>query len=150
MNENSDNSTRKLLKKYVFKAIKATAKAVVFYLAYFFISSFLGPLSQVIPGFQQSVEAFVTVYICLIIISEMTAGTVYQYFFNVAKALFVILYMILALKGGIMGFNFQDVSIVVDLSFFFIVAMLLSLLGLARSVLQAINYLNQRVEAQQM
>jgi hypothetical protein len=145
MAENVD--FKKRLGKFVFKAIKATVKAVLLYVVYFFIASFLAPLSELVPGFQQSIEAFVAVYICLIVISELTSGTVYQYFFNVAKALFVILYLILGLGGGILGFSFENVSLMIDLSFFFIVAMLLSLLGFAKSILQAINYLNQKTES---
>jgi len=146
MVEEADN--RKRLRRLVFKAVKATLKAVLFYFVYFFIAAFLAPLSEFVPGFQQSIEAFVTVYICLIIVSEMASGTVFQYFFNVAKALFVILYLILGLGGGMLGFSFENVSLMIDLSFFFVATMLLSLVGFAKSILQAINYLNQKTETQ--
>jgi hypothetical protein len=38
------------------------------------------------------------------------SGTIYQHFFNAAKALFVISYLILSLKGGIMGVTFENMS----------------------------------------
>ena len=109
---------------------------------------FLASISEIVPGFQQMVETFVMVYILLIIIGELTSGTIFQYFFNVAKALFVIGYLIFSLKGGIFGLTFQNVSLMVDLRLFLVIAMLLSLLGLAKSVFQAINYMSEKAELQ--
>ena len=107
---------------------------------------FLAPISDMVPGFQQMIETFVMVYISLMIVGELASGTIFQYFFNVAKALFVIGYLIFSLKGGIFGLTFQNVSLMVDLRLFLAIAMLLSLLGLAKSVLQAINYMNEKAE----
>jgi len=54
--------------------------------------------------------------------------------------------LIFSLKSGIFGLTFQNVSLIVDLRVFLAIAMLLSLLGLAKSVLQAINYMNEKAE----
>lgn len=92
------------------------------------------------------IEVFVMVYIFLMIIGELTAGTIVHHFFNGAKALFVILYLIFALNGGIVGITVQNVNLIVDIRLFLVVAMLLGLLGFAKSVLQAINFLNEKAE----
>jgi len=86
------------------------------------------------------------VYILLMIVGELTSGTIFQYFFSVAKALFVIGYLIFSLNGGILSLTFQNVSLMVDLRLFLAIAMLLSLLGLAKSVLQAVNYMSEKAE----
>jgi len=86
------------------------------------------------------------VYILLMIVGELTSGTIFQYFFSVAKALFVIGYLIFSLNGGIVGLTFQNVSLMVDLRLFLAIAMLLSLLGLAKSVFQAVNYMSEKAE----
>jgi len=145
MAENQSNS-KKTVRNLTFKALKATVKAIIFYVAYFFIWTFLAPASEIVPGLQQMIEIFVMVYICLMIVGELTSGTIFQYFFSVAKALFVIGYLIFSLKGGIFGLTFQNVSLMVDLRLFLAIAMLLSLLGLAKSVLQAINYMSEKAE----
>lgn len=145
-----NNESAKRLNKFLFKALKATIKGVIFYCIYFVFSMFLAPISELVPSFQQSVEIFVTVYICLIVIAELVSGTVYQHFFNAAKALYVILYLILALNGGLIGMSYENVSLLVDIRFFLMFAMLLSLLGFAKSILQAINYLSQKTELQAM
>ena len=142
----ANNDFKKRVRNFTFKALKATVKGILFYGIYFVLWMFLAPISEMVPGFQQMIETFVMVYIVLIIVGELTSGTIFQYFFNVAKALFVIGYLIFSLKGGIFGLTFQNVSLMVDLRVFLAIAMLLSLLGLAKSVLQAINYMSEKAE----
>ena len=138
--------SNKRLREFMFKAIKASIKGLIFYVIYLVLSMFLAPVSEIVPDIQQIVEIFVVVYICLMIIGELTSGTIFQHFFNAAKALFTILYLALSLNGGIVGMTVQDVNLAVDLRLFLAVAMLLGLLGLAKSVLQAINFLNKKSE----
>jgi len=140
------NNFKKKIRNFTFKALKATVKGILFYAIYFVLWMFLAPISDMVPGFQQMIETFVMVYILLMIVGELVSGTIFQYFFNVAKSLFVIGYLIFSLNGGIFGLTFQNVSLMVDLRLFLAIAMLLSLLGLARSVLQAINYMNEKAE----
>lgn len=140
--------SKKTLRNIIFRALKATAKGVIFYVVYFVLWSFLAPAAEIIPGLQGMVETFVAVYIVLMIIGDLTAGTIYQYFFSAAKTLFVIGYLILSLGGGIMGFTFENVNLMIDIRLFLAVAMVLSLLGFAKSVLQAINYQSEKAEQQ--
>jgi hypothetical protein len=58
----------------------------------------------------------------------------------------VIGYLIFSLKGGIFSLTYENVSVMADLRLFLTIAMLLSLLGLAKSVLQAINFMNEKAE----
>jgi hypothetical protein len=142
----TNNDFKKKVRNFTFKALKATVKGILVYGIYFVLWMFLAPVSEMVPGFQQMVETFVMVYIALMIVGELTSGTIFQYFFSVAKALFVIGYLIFSLNGGILGLTFQNVSLMVDLRLFLAIAMLLSLLGLAKSVLQAINYMSEKAE----
>jgi hypothetical protein len=149
MTDKKKDSKRRL-QEITFKALKATVKGILFYGVYFVLSMFLAPISEMVPGFQQTIEIFVMVYIFLMIIGELTGGTVFQHFFSVAKALFVILYLIFSLKRGIVGMTFQNMNLVVDLRLFLVIAILLSLLGLAKSMLQAISFINERAEHVQL
>jgi hypothetical protein len=143
----SNLDSRRKIRNFTLKALKATVKAIILYIAYFFIwTSLLAPASEIIPGLQQMIETFVIAYIILMIVGDLASGTIYQYFFNVAKALFVIGYLILSLNGGMLGLTFENVSLTVDLRMFLAIATLLSLLGLAKSVLQAVNYMSEKAE----
>jgi len=143
---NTNTDSKKRVRNFTFKALKATIKGILFYGVYFVLWMFLAPIAEIIPGFQQMVETFVIVYIVFIIIGELASGTIFQYCFNVAKALFVIGYLIFSLKGGIFGLTFENVSLMIDLRLFLAIATLLGLLGLAKSVLQAVNYMNEKAE----
>jgi hypothetical protein len=143
---NAENGFKKKIRSFAFKALKATVKGILVYALYFVSWMFLAPISGMVPGLQQMIETFVMVYIVLMIVGELTSGTIFQYFFSVARALFVIGYLIVSLNGGIFGLTFQNVSLMVDLRLFLAIAVLLSLLGLAKSVLQAINYMSEKAE----
>jgi hypothetical protein len=137
---------KKKVRNFTFKALKATLKGILVYVIYFVLWMFVAPLSNIIPGLQQMIETFVMVYVALMIIAELTAGTIYQYFFNVARALFVIGYLIFSLNGGVIGLTVENISLIVDLRVFLAIATLVSLLGLAKSVLQAVNYMSEKAE----
>jgi hypothetical protein len=144
--DDKTKSSKSRLRSIIFKAAKATIKAVIVYVAYFFIWSLLSPLSELIPVLQQMLETFVIIYIVLMILGDLTSGTIYQHFFSAAKTLFVVGYLILSLNGGIFGVTFENISLMIDLRIFVIIAMILSLLGLAKSVIQAIDYMNNKAE----
>jgi hypothetical protein len=141
-----DKSMKDRLRDVTYRALKATVKALIFYAIYLVISTFLTPVSDVIPGLQQIIETFVMVYIFLVVVGEILSGTIFQQFFNVAKALFVVIYLLFSLKSGTVSTTFQNVKLTLNLSLFLMAAILLSLLGLAKSMFQAINFLSERAE----
>jgi len=145
MAEEKRNSNDRL-QEFALKILKATIKGVVFCGIYFLLSMFLAPVLEAVPNALQIIEIFVVVYVFLMIVGELTKGSIFHHFFNAAKALFSILYLALCLNGGIVGTTVQNASLVVDLRLFLVVAMLLGLLGFAKSVLQAINFLNEKTE----
>lgn len=132
------------LRKIGFRALKAAAKGILVYILYFVLSSFLAPFMEMVPTLQQSIEAFVTLYLILMVIGDFLADTIYHYFFGAGKSLFVIFYLILSLKSGVVSTSFGSINLLVDLRLFLVIAMLLSFLGLARSVFQAINFMNEK------
>jgi hypothetical protein len=128
------------------RALKAAVKGAMFYVVYFFLSQFLAPISEFVPGFPQMLETFVVVYIIFIVVAELTSGSIVHHFFNTAKALFVVAYLVFSLRTGIFTVASEGLSFVVDVRLLLMIAMLLGLLGLAKSVLQTIDYVNERAE----
>jgi len=145
MVEKNSNSGKRL-RSITLKALKATVKGMLAYALYFVLWMLIAPTAEMVPGLQQAVETLVIVYIILIIVAEFTSGTIFRYFFDAAKELFVIGYLIISLKGGLLSGTHENVNFVVDIRLFLVFAILLGLLGFAKSVLQAINYLNEMTE----
>lgn len=134
------------LRRITVNVMKAIIKSIIFYVVYSFLWMLFAPAAQFIPGLQTMLETFFIIYIALMIIGELTSGTIYHYFFSAATTLFVISYMIMSLGGGIISLSYENVSLLVDLRLFVVIAMLLGTLGLAKSVLQAINFMNEKAE----
>jgi hypothetical protein len=139
--------SKNLVKDISFRVAKATLKAILVYLIYFLLMPMLAPLFELIPGFMESLEVFVIVYIVLMILGDLTSKTVFQYFFSTARALFFMAYLLLSMGDGVFNTSYENFSLTVNLTLFYTVAVLLSLLGFARTILQAINFMHERAEA---
>lgn len=133
-------------RKILFRASKATIKGSIFYGVYFVLSQYMAPIFTVVPSFQQTIESFVIAYTVLLIAGELTGGTVYQHFLNVAKALFVVGYLMLSMKSGVIELTLSSITIAVDFRLILTAAVLLSLLGVAKAVLQAVDYMSEKAE----
>jgi hypothetical protein len=140
--------SKNLVKDVSFRVAKATVKAILVYLIYFLLVPMLAPLFELIPGFMESIEVFVIVYIVLMILGDLTAKTVFQYFFSTARALFFMAYLLLSMGDGVFNTSYENFTLTVNLTLFYTVAVLLSLLGFARTILQAINFMHEKAEAE--
>ncbi|MFX1536810.1 MAG: hypothetical protein ACFFDI_21545, partial [Promethearchaeota archaeon] len=139
--------SKNLVKDVSFRVVKATVKAILVYILYFLLAPMLAPLLGLIPGFMESIEVFVAVYIVLMILSDLTAKTVFQYFFNTARALFFMSYLLLSMGNGVFSTSYENFSLTVNLTLFYTIAVTLSLLGFASTILQAINFIHEKAEA---
>lgn len=134
-------------RKILFRASKATIKGSIFYGVYFVLSQYMAPIFTVVPSFQQTIESFVIAYTVLLIAGELTGGTVYQHFLNVAKALFVVGYLMLSMKSGVIELTLSSIRIAVDFRLILTAAVLLGLLGVAKAVLQVVDYMSEKAES---
>jgi hypothetical protein len=136
-----------VVKDISFRVVKATVKAILIYLIYFLVAPLVAPLLGLIPGFMESLEVFVAVYIVLMILGDLTSNTVFQYFFGSARALFFMAYLLFSMGDGVFSTSYQNFSLTVNLTIFYTIMVLLSLLGFATTVLQAINFMHEKAEA---
>lgn len=134
------------VRNVAFRVVKATVKAVLVYLLYFFLAPLLVSIVGLVPGFAETLDVFVVVFVVLMVLGDLTERTVFQCFFGVARALFVVFYLVLSLGNGVISVTFENLSLSVDLTMLYAVATLLSLLGLVRAMLQTINFVNERAE----
>lgn len=141
-----DNSLKRKIRSITFKALKATTKGALLYALYFVSWMFVAPAANMVPELKETVETFVAVYITLMIVGEFVSGTIFQYFFAAAKELFVIGYVLISLNGGLISGSFQNINFVLDIRVFLMFTVLLGLLRLAKTVLQAINFVSEEAE----
>ncbi len=135
------------VKEWAFKVAIATIKATLVYMLYFVLSPYLTALSAIAPGFTDTIELFVAITIVLMILSDLTANTIFQCFLNAGRAIFMIAYLVFVLGDGVLNIKYESFSLTVDLTAFYAIAAMLGLLGLASSVMQAINFMSERAES---
>ena len=141
-----DSSVKKKIRKGVYTVAKTAIKTAVVCIIYVIVSQLLAPFSMFIPGLHQMIQTFVIVYVVLMIVSNLTSGTVFQHVFGAARCGFVMAYLIISLNSGIFDYTFGNLSLMVDLRLFLIIVMLLEILGLAKSAIQAIDFVSQKAE----
>ena len=139
-------SARQRIRKVIFRVAKTTIKVVIVGVIYLLLSRTFGQVSALIPGLQEMIATFVIVYIALMVVCDLTSGLIIQHFFNGAKSLFVIAYFVFSLNSGILDYTFGNVNLMIDIRVFLILAMLFGLLGLAKSIIQAIDHVNEKLE----
>jgi len=107
---------------------------------------------ELFARYEQFFSLFVAMVIFFVVSSELTAGTIYQYGFNVGKAIILIVFFVLALDGGFIELNFamerMRMHIWADVRVYLAMFITIDLLGLAKSLLQAVNFLSERAEQQ--
>lgn len=142
-----ERKSKNIIKYVAFRIAKATLKAIFVYLIYFLLAPLLAPLFELIPSVMESIEAFVAIYIALMIIGDVTACTIFEHIFRTARALFFTGYLLLSLGDGVINTSYQNLSLTLDLTAFTTIALSLSLLNVATSILQAITFMNEQAEA---
>ena len=139
------------------KVVKAVIKSV-FWLILMYVLPFLmfsslssalpAGVSNVLSPYEQIFGTFTIVIIFFVVASEITSGTIFQHMFNIGQALVLMVLIVISLEGGIIKIGFQNIQITADLTFYLVMLLTIDLVGLAKSVLQAINFLSEKAESQ--
>jgi hypothetical protein len=125
--------------------LKAFAKTAIAYVAFIVLSTAMAPV-QSIYSYQSIFTAFFAVYLFFIFVIEITRGTIYQHVFCIANSLIVVVYSSYLLNTSVINFAVEQVTLMIDLRFFFYVLLLGGVVGFAKSVLQLLSWINEREE----
>jgi len=153
-----DKSSKSFLRKMLPRIVKAVIKGLLYFVLLYVVPMFLVSQAsafapRLFSDYGQVVTLFAAVVIFFAVASELTSGTIFQHALNIGKALILIIFFVVALGGGIvrLDLNIQEglpISIVADLSVYLMMLIAIDLMGLAKSVLQAINFLSESAEKQ--
>jgi len=146
-------SIKSLFRKMLPRVVKAIVKGLLYFVFLYVLPKFLiSSLSDFAPSIFASYGLFLDVFIVIILFfvvaSELTSGTIFQHAFNIGKALILMIFIVYALGGGIMSIDFENVHVVADLRIYLVMLLVIDFCGLAKSVLQAINFLSEKAEKQ--
>jgi len=134
---------------------KAVIKGVFYFALLYALPMFLATrLSELAPdliaGYSQLFFVFAAIVIFFVVAAELASGTIFQHGFNIGKAIFVLMFFVVTLNRTVvdMTLNLEGTSIGVwaDLRIFFFMFIAIDLLALARSTLQAVDFMSKKAE----
>jgi len=138
------------LRRILPKVLKATVMGFLwFFLLYALPKLLLSELvEEVLPGFTQMLSTFAIVIVTVAVISELLAGTIFHYIFNIGKTLVLMAFFIDALNGGFIAFDLETIHIEADLRVFLAMLLVIESVGLVKSLLKATDFLAKKTERQ--
>ncbi|UCC33689.1 MAG: hypothetical protein JSW53_01425 [Candidatus Bathyarchaeota archaeon] len=155
----NEEDSKPLLKKIILNATRAALKGfIMLLLTYLLPTLIIGALASPDMPFEMPLEYTPLVYIFsaivvfFTVVTELFSGTILRYAFSVGRALVLMMFFIYALNGGILTSTIQipgqqlAIQILANLKALLAVLILLNVLGLAKSMLEATNFLARKVE----
>jgi len=142
------------LKNLIPKALKATVKGILWFILLYVVPRLLfADIGEgIMPGYTEFLYTFAVVIVFFVVLSELAAGTIFQYALQVGKALVFMIFFIYALNGGFMVFDLPmeigNARIEADLRVYLAMLLIVDFLGLTKSVLQAVDFLARKTEQQ--
>ena len=130
------------------RILKAGVKAVLVYVAYFIFALLTRQMYELIGEYSPFIEGFFIAIAIFVFLIEFSSGTIFKYMLEFARSLFVIFYLIIALKSGIIDMNIQNVTLILNLQFFLLMLISINLIEIARTVLSAIDFLHGKAEGE--
>ncbi|KPV63442.1 MAG: hypothetical protein AOA66_0918 [Candidatus Bathyarchaeota archaeon BA2] len=149
-----ERNTKLFVKKIVPRVFKAALLAVITYLPMYFLSTLISPIQPFFPWYEPLTNIFAAVFIFLLFVGVLSSGTVFQYVFGVARNLALMIFFIYVLNGGVIALTvpFEGASVNIMLNATVVLAMLVltCLLGIAKNVVQAIDFVSSKVETKEL
>ncbi|RLI22005.1 hypothetical protein DRO54_02250 [Candidatus Bathyarchaeota archaeon] len=133
-------------KSLTVRIVKAGVKALIVYIAYFIFTLITQPIYESIGHYAQVINIFFIVMVCFAFLIEFFSKTIFKYMLEFARGLFIIFYFITALNGGIIKMNVEGINVIADLRFFLLMLTLIMVVGIARTVLSAVDFLHEKSE----
>ena len=147
-------NTKLFVRKILPKAFKAALLAVITYLPMYFLSSFISPIKPFFPWYEPVTNIFAAVFIFFLVVGVFSSGTVFQYVFGVARTLVLMVFLICVLNGGIITLTVPvegaSVNVMFDVTVVLAMLILVCLLGIAKNVVQAIDFVSGKAEIKEM
>jgi len=159
----NEENPRSLLKKILPRVAKAALKGfIMFLLTYLLPVYMMETIGTIMPPeisfasllseYMTLIYAFSAIVVFFTVVREFFSGTILQHVFTISGALVMIMFFAYALNGGVFTSAFpipgqqQVIHIFADLRAFLAMLIFVNLLGFARGMLEAIDFLSEKVE----
>jgi len=142
--EVEDMSVKELLRKSIPRIFRATVVAAIVGACLLFSwLLFSAPLVRLYPESQLLFTIFTWAIVFFTFSIRVTDGTILKYCFIIGRAFFLAMYIIYATNGGILEIDFMNFHFSIGFIPILSLMVLLSLLAMAKGVLQAIEFTSE-------
>jgi len=149
-----EGSIRGLIEKSIPRIIKAAVWGALTYVFAYYLPMLMFPMDILPIEYGQLFYLFVGIIVFFAVVTKLFSGTILEYAFSIARALIMILYLIAVFNGGIISFAVSmeeaSVNLAVNLEALLTILILVNLLGIAKSMLQATNFLAKKIDTNQL
>lgn len=156
----NEEDLKSFLKGIMPRVVKAALKGFIMFLLTFLLPALMMeammpaelPFGELPSEYMTSFYTFSAIVVFFAVVTELFSGTILQHIFSVGRTLILIVYFVCTLNGGILTSTFQIpgqrqvIHIFADLRAFLAMLIFVNLLGSARAMFQAINFLSGEVE----
>jgi len=143
-------NTKLFVRKFLPRIFKAALFVVITYLPVYFLSTLMSPIQPFFPWYEPLTNIFVAVFIFFLVVGVFSSGTVFQYVFGIVRTLVLMVFFICVLNGGIITLTVEGTSIMLDVTVVLAMLVLVCLLGIAKNVVQAIDFVSGKAETKEM
>ncbi len=156
-----EENLKSFVKKIMPRVVKAALKGFIMFLLTYLLPTLM--MKAMMPAelifgelpleYMTLLYTFSAIVVFFTVVTELFSGTIFQHAFSVGRALVLLVYFVYALNGGILtsAFQFpgqrQVIHIFADLRAFLAMLIFVNLLGFARGMFQAIDFLSRKVES---
>lgn len=105
--------------------------------------------ADLFPEYTRLTSMFAAMIVFFVVASELLSKTVFQHTFNVARAIVLMIFFLYALNGGFVTIDLENLHMVIDLRVYLAMVLTINFLGVAKGVLQTLNFLSERTETDQ-
>lgn len=154
-----EGNLKSVLKKIMSNVTRAALKGFIMFLLTYLLPTLVveAMVSSSSPFGMPSeyttlLYVFSAIVVFFTVVTELFSGTILQHAFCVGRAIVLIVYFVYALNGGIFVSTFQIpgqqqvLRIFANLRAFLALLIFINLLGFAKGMLQAINFLSGRAD----
>ena len=155
----NEGNLKSVLKKIMSNVTKAALKGFIMFLLTYLLPTLV--VEAMVPSsspfgipseYTTLLYVFSAIVVFFTVVTELFSGTILRHAFCVGRAIVLIVYFVYALNGGIFVSTFQIpgqqqvLRIFANLRAFLALLIFINLLGFAKGMLQAINFLSGRAD----
>jgi len=106
-----------------------------------------GEIEALIPGLREELSAFILVSVIFEVAIQLLSGTIFRYVLSATRTIVFMGLLVLFTNGGVIASTFPQIGgiqVTVDFKPLLAVLLSLSVLNIAKSILQAVDFLSQK------